>query len=374
MEGKNKRIKLLIVGISGTCGGIETLFYSLFSKRSELFNIDFVTFSEKCAFEEIYINNGYKVYHLLPRSRNFIKFNKRIKEFFKKHNDYDYIWINTASTSMYQFQYYGKTYTNAKVITHSHGTQSEEKSRFRAFVNMTLALLNKKKVLHNTDLFFCCSIAAGIALFGEKYKDKLIVVRNGVDISKFSFDKLARKEIRTEMEVREEENLIGVVGRLSLQKNPLRAVEILEACLKKDSGFKVLFVGKGDLENKLREYVKQRGLENKVIFSGFREDVNKIYSALDVLLMPSLFEGLPLTAVEAQVSGLPCVLSSSITEETAINSNVKFYGLEQGDEIWARGIVESISYPENRESYAEKFNGSDYNIVNVKKFIEEVLA
>lgn len=370
----DRKIKILIVGVSGTCGGIETLFHALFAIKDDRYNIDFITFGEKCAFEDEYLRNGYRVFHLPSRASKLLKFNKVVVDFFKEHCDYDYIWVNTASTSMYQFQYYGKKYTKAKVITHSHGTQSENRSPVIGFINKILAVLNRKKALKNTDLFFCCSKAAGIALFGKKYKDRLIVINNGVDIAGFCFDESSRNNLRKEFGFKDDEKVVGVVGRISMQKNPMRAADIMESCLKKNYKMKLLFVGKGELEQKLRDYISIKGLSDSVVFSGFRRDVNKIYSAIDVLLMPSIFEGLPLTAVEAQVAGLPCLLSSAITDETSITDIVEFLDLRTDNKVWADEIEKLAEKSIDRKTYSEILKKSDFNIENVRKFVKEVIV
>lgn len=369
-----RKIKILIVGVSETCGGIETLFHALFEKKDDRYDIDFITFSKKCAFEDEYLKNGYRVFHLPSRASRLLKFNKTVADFFKEHCDYDYIWVNTSSTSMYQFQYYGKKYTKAKVITHSHGTKSENRSLATALINSILAVINRGKVLKNTDLFFCCSKAAGIALFGKKYKDRLIVINNGVNIEDFSFDETARHNLRTEFGFQDDETVVGVVGRISMQKNPKRVADIMELCVRDNAKIKVLFVGKGDLEQNVKDYISQKGLENSVVFAGFRSDVNKLYSAIDVLLMPSFFEGLPLTAVEAQVSGLPCLLSSAITEETAITDMVKFLDLKTDDGIWADEIKKMAQKKVDRLDYAKILAQSAFNIENVRKFVKEVIV
>ena len=114
--------KVLIVGLSEEIGGIENLFYNIFKEGAPNIHIDFLAFGDKCAYEDEFISMGYNVFHIPTRKKAFLKFNSIVKKFLREHSDYDYIWFNTASASMYQFQYFGKKYTNAKIITHSHGT------------------------------------------------------------------------------------------------------------------------------------------------------------------------------------------------------------------------------------------------------------
>ena len=369
-----KIIKILIVGVSKNCGGIETLFYGLFGKqKSDVYDIEFVTFSDKCAFEDVYVNLGYKIHHLPSRRSNPLKFNKTVIGFFSKNNDYDYIWVNTASTSLYQFQYYGKKYTQAKIITHSHGMKMENTSLITALINEILALLNRRKVLNNTDIFMGCSYSAATALFGKKYKDKFVVVTNGAEIEKFAFNEGSRKEIRKEFRIGDNTLLLGMVGRISGIKNPIRMLEIFVDYLKINPDTKLLFVGKGELEELLRQKVKEYKLENKVILSGFRTDANRIFSGLDVLLMPSKSEGMPLSAVEAQICGLPCVLSSVITDEVVISDLIEFVSLKATNDDWVKAIEKLRKNKFDRASYAKKAYDTQFNIDNTRKRIKEII-
>ena len=102
--------KILIVGVSNIVGGIETLFYGLFHKKSDAFDITFLSFDEECAFSDVYKSNGYKVDVIPSRRKTPFTFSKNVKNYFKAHNDFDYVWVNTASTSMFQFQKYAKKY------------------------------------------------------------------------------------------------------------------------------------------------------------------------------------------------------------------------------------------------------------------------
>ncbi|OUQ80749.1 hypothetical protein B5E48_05040 [Massilimicrobiota sp. An105] len=366
--------KLLIVGVSSIVGGIETLFHKLFEDGSEVFDITFLCMGEKCAYADEYIAKGYHIDVIPSRKQNPLRFSSNVKTYFKEHPCFDYVWINTSSTSMYQFQLYGKKYTSAKIITHSHGTKFERTGKWIFHcANHVLDILNYRKVIDNTDLFFCCSKAAGIALFGKKKEKDLIIINNGISCDRFAFQKSYADNIRREFEIDDTTLLIGVVGRLSTQKNPLRVVEIFNTVLLKEPNAKLLFVGTGDLTSRVKESVAQKGIEEHVIFAGLRSDVNQIYSALDVLLMPSLFEGLPLTAIEAQCAGVPCVLSSEITDEVAVTDIVQFVDLKSNDDLWAEFVVNSKN-EFARDNYCNILKVAGYDYSNTKNMIERLLG
>lgn len=368
--------KMLIVGVSDTIGGIEKLFKDLFSTKSQIFQISFLCFSENCAFEEIYRNNGYTIYHLPPRGEHPFSFNKIVRNFYAEHNDFDYIWINTASTSMYQMQLYGKKYTKAKIITHSHGTKFENSSGiWKYFLNNFLDMINYRKVVENTDLFFCCSYAAGEALFGKKYREKLILIKNGVDVDRFKYDVKKRHEIRSEY-LLNDDFTIGIIGRLSSPKNPIRAIQIFKAFNDREKHSKLIVVGDGPLREAVSCEVKKLGIMDKVIFTGYRDDVDRFYSAIDCLLMPSLFEGLPLSVIEAQTSGVPCLLSDKITKEVKILDSCHFENLNDNNKVWSDSI---IKIKQNKVGDTLRDNAfisiinNGYTINQTRSFVEELL-
>lgn len=370
-----KKVKLLIVGVSGNCGGIETFFDGLFGNGSEKYDISFLTFSDKCAFEDKYIGLGYQIYHMKSRKDLMFKFNKTVKEFFEEHNDFDYIWVNTASTSMYQFQYFGKKLTRAKIITHSHGIKAENASKIRLFINKILSKINRNKVLKNTDLYVGCGKSAALALFGRKYKGKIIVINNGINVDLFKYSQQNRIDIRKEFGIDEEKFVIGMFGRIAPVKNPFKTIEVFQSYLKINNNAVMLFVGSGEMTDDVKNEVARMGLSNKVIFAGFRSDVYKFYSAVDCLLMPSFFEGLPLTAIEAQANGLMCLLSDSIPHDIEITELVQFMDLDEPSEKWAEKIeVMSSSLPNERKYYEQIIEDSIYNIEKVKELVNEVIA
>ena len=355
-------VKILIVGVSNRVGGIETFFHGLFKEKSNLYNISFLTFSEKCAFEDEYLRNGYNVYHLPTRRSHPLKFSGSIKNFYKDHNDFDYIWVNTASMSMYELQYYGKKKTRAKIITHSHGIAIEKTSGALLYVlNNLLSKFNYRKVIKNTDLFFCCSQMAGLALFGKKYEKNLIVINNGIDTEKFRFNLAFRSEIRESLGINTESLVFAIVGRLSEVKNPFKAISVFEKLHKIHENSMLLIVGDGELMVDIKERIGSSGLEKNVKVLGLRQDVYKIMSAVDILLMPSMFEGFPLSAVEAQASGVMCMLSDTITKEVAVTDLVNFLSIKEDDEIWAKYIVQNYLVATHREQYAEKMQNLGYD-------------
>ncbi|MBQ8322981.1 MAG: glycosyltransferase [Clostridia bacterium] len=368
--------KLLIVGCTSTVGGIETLFKGLFEIKNDCFDISFLCFDNECAFSDIYKKNDYKIIVLPSRRKNPLLFNKNIKTFFRTNTDFDYIWVNTSSTSMYQIQYYGKKFTRAKIITHSHGTNFDSNSgKLLYCLNRFLGVINRRKVIKSTDLFFACSLKAGIALFGEENKEKIQIIRNGIDAEKFQYSQENREKLREELHIKNDTYAVAMVGRLSEQKNTIRGIDIFNSIIQEYKNAQLLIVGEGKLRQTVENRVNTLKLQEHVQFLGLRNDVHELFSAIDLLLMPSLFEGLPLTAIEAQAAGCPCVLSDSITKEVDIGGTVRFMDLRADNTKWARQILEVLNSYEhgNRKEGVRIVRIGKYDKKDTLKFIETFL-
>lgn len=365
--------KVLLVSLSDSYGGIERLFYNIFCLNNTDCLVDIITFSDKCAYQESFEEKGYKIYSLPSRRKNMFKFNQIIKTFFKANNDYDYIWVNTSSTSMYQFQYYGKKLTSAKIITHSHGSDSEKSGVINNIINYCLAKINFNKVIKNTDIFLACSMKAGVSLFGKKLENKILLFNNVINIEKFKFDEKSRVAIREKFNIDYNKKVIGLVGRISSQKNIPFALKVFREYLDCDVNAICLVVGSGELAQFAQEKTREYNLSDKVIFTGNVSNVSDYLSAIDVLIMPSFFEGLPLTAIEAQANGLNCVLSDTITAEVALTNLVSFLSIDENVNSWVNKLLSIQVDNSKRINYYALMKNSGYDLSNVEENLKKVL-
>ena len=182
---------------------------------------------------------------------------------------------------------------------------------------------------------------------GEKHsKNTVVLMKNAVDTDKFSYSTDVREKVRKKMKISRDTLVIGHVGRFTHDKNQSFLIDIFKAVHDRDKNTVLLLVGGGEaddgLKNQIRHKVKDLGLEDSVKFLGLREDVEKVVQAFDVFLLPSLFEGLPVTMVEAQAAGLPCVISDKVPIQCDITGNVKVVSLEDAPEKWAEVILSLI--------------------------------
>lgn len=355
-------------------GGIETLIMNIYRKIDRnLVQFDFLAHygKENADYnDEIKILGGniYEMPQIKTTKRTkyymFFKYRRALIRFFKNHQEFNIIHIHMTNTARILIPI-AKKYGNAKVIiAHSHLTRA--KYGFNGFVTN---LLQKKIETMATD-YFACSYNAAKWFYSKKVVDgnKLIVVNNAVDTSKFDYDSEKRSVIRSKLNINDEV-IVGHVGRFFHQKNHKFLIEVFEQILKINSKAKLLLVGEGELKNDIEKLTYAKKINNSVMFLGNRGDVNDIMQAFDVFVMPSFFEGLPVVGIEAQSSGLKCVFSDTITEEVKITENVVFLSLNLDKALWAKKILDISTY--KRCSQKELLTIKGFNIDSVAKKLQD---
>ena len=169
-------------------------------------------------------------------------------------------------------------------------------------------------------------------------KHKFQIMNNAIDAKKFIYNEEVRKQKRVELGV-EDKFVIGHVGRFNLQKNHEFLVKRFADFAKTNEDAILVLIGNGELQEKIKEMAKEYGIETKVKFLGLREDIPQLLQAMDLFLFPSLFEGLPVTLVEAQAAGLPCVISDMITDEIMITDQISKVSLSGNTSLWNQEIA-----------------------------------
>lgn len=331
---------LQVIGSLGYAG-VEAVVMNYYRNidRNKI-QFDFITCSQipERYDEEIY-NSGGKIFRLPSRSRKPHKYMDVLKKVIKE-NGYQIIHIHQNSASMAMDAFVAKICGVPVIIGHSHNTRCNvmwQHYLFKPFVN--LLLTNR----------FACSEEAGQWIFGNR-KD-VTVVNNAIDTSKFAFDEKTRESMREELGI-EENFVVGFVGRLyDGQKNLFRVLEIFRAVLEKKNNAKLLIVGDGQDKERLIQKAEDLKINDKVLFLGKRNDVNNVMMAMDVFLMPSFYEGLPVVVVESQATGLRIVVSENVPTPNLIN-NMQVINLSETDEVWTNALLKNVDF-DRRD--AEKF-------------------
>lgn len=363
-------IKILLVGLSSVNGGIEKIMFDIYKNMDKsIYKFDFIAFNGTVFNQDFYIDNGSKVFPITKRSNNPFKHYTELKKFFKSVQ-YDYVWVNTSSSATIATQKYAKKYTNAKIITHSHGTTFEQSGGIIDKLNCLTDKFNRKKMIKLTDLFFACSTLAGVSLFGESKRNEIILVQNGIDLEKFSFDQNKRNSYREKHNINH--FVVGYIGRLAIQKNPVRMIQIFAEVLKCNSDVTLLMAGDGPLRNRVEETIKKHNITSNVTMLGNIDNADEMLNACDVLVMPSLFEGLPIVAIEAQCSGVPVIFADTISKEAVLLNNSIRLSLEEKDEVWGKMILEAKSVDRNIAVDIVKEKG--YDIVVVAEKLKAILV
>lgn len=370
---KTEPVKVLYFVDRMLRGGIQSLvidWVSRFDKNK--IHVDFLLLDDgkEYELEQTLKELGCTVYKLkgiwVKTPIDFIKYKYAVKNFFKEHHDYKVVHMHSSSKN-YMILKYAKKYGIPIRIAHSHNIDFQTKNPLKKLIG---DLFKKPLIKYATD-YFACSKIAGEWLFGKDIveSDKFRVIHNAVDYDKFKFNENVRKNTRKEFGFNDNDIVIGNVGRFAQQKNHDFLIDIFSECYKINGNYRLLLVGIGELEQEIKNKVSMLGLEKKVIFAGFRKDVNCCMQAMDAFLMPSLHEGLPVVGVEAQASGLTCYMSKDvITPEVKIADNVYFISLNKSSKDWAEKIITSNN---DRANNFNKLNNAGYIIESVIKTLEK---
>lgn len=279
---------------------------------------------------------GGKTYFIpKPTIKTLIPYIKAYKEFLYQHaGEYKALHLHEVYLSSLYMPLAHK-YGIKHCIIHAHSTRYSDKT-IKAIRNYFLCLPIKK----NADIFFACSEAAGRFLYGNKYVEegKVRILYNAVDSEKFVHNSRVRREIREELNVKDK-FVVGHIGRFSKEKNHAFLLKIFCEIKKVKADSLLILIGEGPLLVDVKRQIDQLGLTEDVKLLGVRQDVYKILQGFDVFILPSLFEGLSVSAIESQAAGLPTYASDNLTKETKVVEEMHFLSLKQNPKEWADKIV-----------------------------------
>ncbi len=279
---------------------------------------------------------GCKIHENSLRKESTMKYFQGLVKFLK-HEKYDIVHVHGNSCTM-AIELLAAVFAGCRVrIAHSHNTTCQHMRAHKLLRPFFEVACNGR---------FACGQAAGEWLFHNK---KFFVVKNGINLDKYAYDKDVRDIMRKSMDVSEDEILLGHVGLFNYQKNHEFLIRMFETLVKSDSKYKLLCVGDGENKEEITKYVKEHGLKNAVIFTGTVSNVPDYLQAMDCFLLPSHFEGLPFVLVEAQAVGLPCVVSDKVSKESDISKTINFLPLDE--EHWCSFIndMDDFSKRDNKE-------------------------
>lgn len=357
-------MRVLQIGMTANHGGVESfvLNYGKILKKDGIV-FDYVDlYGKGLVDEERLLSEGSRIYTLQDYRKHPVSTIKQIAKIVKS-GSYGCVHINMLSAASLM-TVFGALLGGARVLVHSHNTQALGLHR-RVLHGMNALLLSRLPVER-----LACGKQAGSWMFGRKPYE---VVPNAIDTGKYRFREESRKELRAQLPVEEDTLILGFVGRLCPQKNSLYLPKILDAVRKSGlQNVKLLIVGDGELREQMLQAASELGVEEHILCVGSQKNVNQWYSAMDALLLPSLWEGLPLVGVEAQAAGLPCFLSDRITDETVLTDLVRFCDLTETAENWAESIRSIREHPVSRSEYADRIARTAYSIDRSAERLREI--
>lgn len=358
-------VRVLHVIVNMNRGGAETLIMNLYRNinRSKI-QFDFLTCKEGVFDQEI-LNLGGRI-HRIPyiTERGHFHYIKNLNQFFKMNNDYKIVHSHMDKMS-------GLVLKAAKMarvpvrIAHSHNTESEGGLAAKIYKEFAGSNINKAAT-H----YLACSNLAAKWLFKDK-ANAATLLKNGIETDKFIFSKEVRDQIRNELGLGYDSLVIGHVGRFNHQKNHSFLVDIFYELSKIATESFLVFVGDGALRSEIEKKVRKLRLNDKVLFLGERSDINNVLQAFDLFVFPSIHEGLPVTLIEAQGAGLPCLISDQITPEVDLGMGlIKFIPLKKND-IWVEEILKAYARKVSRNIPKQALSNKGYDIKNTAHFIQD---
>lgn len=358
---------LHVIGIMDR-GGAEALIMNLYRNidRNRV-QFDFVESTyEAAAYDDEIKNLGGRIYRCPHyNGRNHFSYVRWWHDFFDVHaKDYRIVHGHIGSTAAIYLSI-AKKY-GLHTIAHSHNTYgsiSLQEMRYRLYSYRTRFI---------ADYFFACSAQAGIDRFGKRvteYVDRYSIFRNAIDTDVFAFDRSSRLAARKALRLSVEEFIVGHVGRFVGQKNHAFLIDIFLEIAKMDPQAKLLLVGDGPLRRQIEEKAAGLGLKDRIITTGVRSDVSDLLMAMDVLVFPSKQEGLPVTLVEAQTAGLPCVISDCIPGDVIITGDlVTTVSLKESPDVWAKRVY--AQKETTRADHSAEVKASGFDIHVTAKWLE----
>lgn len=363
-----KRLLCILSGMN--VGGAETFLMKVYRNIDRtLYQMDFcINVKDKCFYEDEILDLGGIVYRIPSKSENLSKFRKQLFNIIK-NNRYDYVLRITSSAMGFMDLKIAR-----KAGVHRCIARSSNSSDGGSAKSKIMHILGRKLYAKYVDVKIAPSDLAATYTFGKKayVNNEISILHNAIDLDVYKFDSSYRRKVRSEFNINENTMVIGHVGRFSYQKNHSFLLDIFKEYNKQVPDSLLMLVGSGELENEIKRKAKMLSIEEKIIFTGVRLDVPALLSAMDLFVFPSFYEGMPNTVIEAQATGLPCIIADTITREADITGLVRYLPLDNIND-WLNAILQTPI--KTRVTQVENFKLYNYDIKSVThQFVDLVFG
>ena len=315
-------------------GGLETMIMNYYRHmdRSRI-QFDFLVHRDFRADydDEIEALGGriHRLPQLIPWSSSY---NNALNHFFAEHPEYRIVHVHQDCLSSVILKAAEKQGIPVR-IAHSHSSSQDKNLKY------LIKLFYKRRIPALATQLFACGRDAGDWMFGgASYR----IVNNAIDAKNYTYSPVRRQEMRQQLGIREDAFVVGHVGRFNAVKNHTFLLDVFAEVRRKLRDAVLLLVGEGDLRSEMEQKAATLGMKDSVIFTGMRTDVPDLMQAMDCFVFPSLYEGIPVTMIEAQAAGLPCVISDAVPAESRKTDLVEQLGLQQGVAVWTDQILKHM--------------------------------
>lgn len=370
-------IHILQWGMLGGFGGVEAFIMNVYRNmdRSKV-QFDFLESHNegKLAYEDEILAMGGHIYRVMYSQReSLVKSHSELLRFFREHPEFAGIHVNANYPYAYPLKVAKEVGVPLRILhSHNSGSGSQfgpQPSGIKAMIKTCRDRVVRKQIDTAPTHYFACSQQAADYMFlGKPFS----WVKNGIDTERFAFRADVRQRVRVELGIGDDTKLIGFCGRFRRQKNPLFLLEVFAEYARMEADTKLMLIGIGELEQQMREKVKELGIGDKVMFLGARTDMPDLYQAMDLFLLPSLFEGLALVYMEAQCAGLPCLVSKeAMASEAAVTPLMHTCSVQDDARIWADQCLRILNDSEPRSDCSHAVRDAGFDIHDVAKALED---
>ena len=361
----NKRV-LVVIQILRR-GGVELAAINFATKLNrDSFDVSFLLVNPDDNQDEMLqkelSEQGYNIYFVPKTCKGYLQRYRYLCSFFAE-NKFDVVHSHVIFFSGIVLAAAKKSNIPVRAA-HSHITKwnHNESLKYKFYKSFMRVLINNCATVK-----FACSDEAGIFLYGKKsYAKNGVYIPNAVDCQHFAFDDNKRRQIRNEFNVSDSTVLVGHIGTVYRIKNQSFLVQVVSNMIKTNQDIKCIMVGEPIEREQVEQKAAELGISEKVFFAGSRADTDAFYSAFDIMIFPSLHEGLPLSLIEAQAAQLPCLVSDSVNHSVKYNSNVEFKSLDESTDKWSESAFKLVAIPRNSVSIDALINDYDIN-ATIKK-------
>lgn len=352
-------MKVLHVVTRIDSGGISSFlgnYYKYIDKQNVSFDIVAIDTGERQGHHDYFESLGIKVYYMPNNIFERLKFLMKLM----KKNQYDVVHSHIELQSAVYLAVAAVSGVKVR-ISHAHLSKANPGFKNRLLRYLMNAVVTKRAGASDLSLN---------AVFGEKYTEKGSVINNAIEVEKFSFNTDIRKQYRKLLNI-EGKLVLGFVGRLSHQKNIYFLIKVLTEAVKQNPDVVLLVIGDGELRKPMEEELNKANIYDKVMFLNIRDDVNALMMAMDIMLLPSFYEGLPLVLVEAQCAALKCIVSDEVTKLISITDYIIYRGIKDDDiKKWVQ-IINEIGCNYKREPIDDIITEKNFNIqVEAEKLVK----